>query len=469
MKSIKYIVILTLFLSINYIYGISYFPDINNHWASSYIKWAMNDADLFSEDYNGTFEPNQYMTRGEFINLLDKILHLQNMYDNKKVDKDNYFYSDLSKSDSGYESVISLINYINQYSTNGITFFDIYPSAQLNINQAITRYEAALLARAITTPPIQEIQGHTYKDVSPNIRRYTDIKEVIDNNIIGGYEDGTLKLHNKVTLAEAAVVGKKIYDDLEYIQKDYLKLLPIESNVEKEKFPLFQIINHGNNLSSEDKRFINAVTSLEYLYFVGYIPYEERHIYDTNPIDTLWELKDKDYYNVLGTNYYLLKWDKELVLERKIKLIREAMEHYLSMQDKNFEGVYSFFQVAREHYPSEDLVEIMESIFYEIENHKDATLIGVLLSELYYEENRYNDITFVYQHLLKTEENILTRVRIVTNYGYILCESSGYDEATKYLNNSWRDIKSHRQYAQNRREIDTMITSILKQLKIKNT
>lgn len=265
--------------------------------------------------------------------------------------------------------------------------------------------------------------------------------------------------------AENELLERKVYDDSKFDDNDDLKFLPIGSNMIKERFPLFKA-NDSNNQSYEDKQFINAIISLEYLSFVGYIPYEERHLYDLNPTDNLWELKNNKYHNIIGVNYYIIEWDRNLSVEKKVELLEEGMEYYLNLQDKNIEGIFNFIELAKAYYPAEDFLKIIENIFYELDNHNELTLVGALLSELYFEENRYDDVIVVYKHLLKNEENILTKVKILNNYGYILSKSKDDNMASPYLNDSWRDIVGNRQYPYYMIEIDRIIASALKQLKL---
>lgn len=458
---------LALIFCINYTYGIGYYSDVDNHWSREYIYWATNEFNLFNNYSDNSFKPDSFMSRGEYIYLLSNILQAQSMNSNKKINYLADIYTDVNEEHWDYESVTFLIAYINQYTNSNFNFYDIFPSSQLDLDKAITRYEAVLLARAITTPPVLETKEYIFKDLSVNTKYYHDIIELINNGIIGGYGDGTFRLNNNVTRGEAAVIGKRIYDDLKYLKTDYMKISPLGNLDKGIVLPLFEAKNNAVNMIPDDKIFINAITSLEYLSFIGYIPYEERHLYDLNPIDTLWDLKNKDYYNVIGINYYLLKWDKDMVLERRRELILEAIQHYSKITDKRLEGIYSFFEITKDYYKNEELIDIIENIYFNIEDEKESVATGILLSELYLEEKRLDDTILIYQELLSRVDDLDERMKIISNYIYLIYEKSGYNKAVDHCKSLLIDIREHKEYMAQKGEIEDVFTSILKQLKIK--
>ncbi|SES76405.1 S-layer homology domain-containing protein [Natronincola peptidivorans] len=466
MKNKIIIFLLTCVLLTSYSYGLDY-SDTKNHWGNDYIYWVSNEINALQGYHDGTFRPDEYVTRGEFISLINKIIHIQNKYNGTIIKKENDTYSDIALDYKRYANIFSLKEYIDNHSTTEIKFDEIFSGNIFNLGREITRYEAALLARAITTPPLVTNYISTYKDLPLNTKYYTEINELVQNNIIKGYNDNSLRLNNKITRAEASVLGRKIYDDLEYLRINQLKITSIKESISMLDSPLFQINDTDLEQTDLNQRFINAITSLEYLDFIGYIPYNEEHLYDISPLETLWELKNKDYYNVIGVNYYLLIWDKNLVLERKEELIIEAINHYYTIDSKEVNDLYLFLKIASKYISKDQFIEIAESVFYDTKNAEEKLHIGEILVLQYLEENKISEAIGIYENMLEIETDIITSAILVKNYAYLMYKNSDFNSAIHYMNASWSRLRTHKEYAAHNEEVDYIFTSFFKQLKMR--
>ena len=114
------------------------FKDTENHWANGAIN-AWSNYGVIS-GYNGNFDPDRQITRGEFAVVLDRLMKYGIQAENSFADLDNNFYTD-SILKLNYKGVMS--GYAGNVSPNGL----------------LTREEAAvMLCRAL------EIDGEKSSD-----------------------------------------------------------------------------------------------------------------------------------------------------------------------------------------------------------------------------------------------------------------------------------------------------------------
>lgn len=177
------------------------FIDIENHWARSYISYMAANG-YISGYSDGTFRPENSITRVEFLSLLLNCLHKKPAY----VSTYSTSWADTILEEASYQGIIN---------------FSEYPY-RLKPYELITRGEAAfLIARALNIPP----------DYSPVYFRDTDlvnsnpykpyIKAVYNQGIINGYPSGEFKPYDTITRAQAAVIFKKLCDSYLSPAKSY--------------------------------------------------------------------------------------------------------------------------------------------------------------------------------------------------------------------------------------------------------
>lgn len=180
------------------------FKDVSaNFWAYEYIQQMANDGILGGYS-DGTFLPDVPMTRGEFAKVLSTIQGL-----------------DLTNEDSIYSDVNGhwAKKYIVSVSDEmlGVSNTEFGPEA------VITR-EAAIAA-------IIESTGYDFSQIDVNglLNQFTDFFDTsvvfqpylacgVENNIIGGYEDNTIRPKSELTRAEAcALLYKGFYYEIDTI------------------------------------------------------------------------------------------------------------------------------------------------------------------------------------------------------------------------------------------------------------
>lgn len=163
--------------------------DIKGHWAENSIRHFIDNG--FVNGYaDGTFKPDDNITRAEFVKLINKVNNLN--YGSNKV------FSDTINHWSRHEVDVAYTNKI----ANGVGDDLFKPDNQ------ITRQEAATMIA-------------NYEKIGDNdfdkINRYSDgyqvsnwakssVEIAIEKGYLGGYSDNTLRPLNNLTRAEAVTM-----------------------------------------------------------------------------------------------------------------------------------------------------------------------------------------------------------------------------------------------------------------------
>jgi hypothetical protein len=166
--------------------------DIQGHWAENTIRqWLQNGLAKGYED--GTFRPNNNVTRAEFITLANRAFGLtQTAFVNyPDVHSSHWFHGEIAKAVAA--------GYINEY-----------PEGQpMHPNRPITRQEVATMLAKILQLDISGAAG-----TLSNLARFKDangietwrrpyINAIAANGFMSGYPDGTFKPANNITRAES--------------------------------------------------------------------------------------------------------------------------------------------------------------------------------------------------------------------------------------------------------------------------
>lgn len=165
------------------------FSDTSGHWAENEInKWA--DAGVLNGYTDGTFQPDNNITRAEMAKIIVTELNVQ-------LDPVENVFSDVASDAWYYDSVsrAAAAGYVNGY-TDG-TFHPGDP---------ITRQEAsAVLARAYNIGAGSGSLTFSDSDIIGDwAMEY--VSGLVEANIITGYEDGTFRPTANITRAEVVVM-----------------------------------------------------------------------------------------------------------------------------------------------------------------------------------------------------------------------------------------------------------------------
>lgn len=173
----------------------SRFNDLENAlWAVSYIEY-MAENNIMNGDGNGQFRPGDTITRAEFIKVLISALNLENAEVQNPV-----WFEDVPE-DAWYAG------YVKTGSGLGITN-GVAPTAFAPLQQVSRQDAAVMIVNAVKASGLQlhpENKEITFLD-NENISDYAKeaVLELVNADVISGYEDGTFLPQNALLRSETA-------------------------------------------------------------------------------------------------------------------------------------------------------------------------------------------------------------------------------------------------------------------------
>ncbi len=163
--------------------------DISNHWAKEIIeKWI--DSGLIGGYPDGTFKPNNSITRAEFMMLTNRAFNMAEEASNDFIDvpKNSWFFKEVAKALAA--------GYIGGYPDNTI-----------RPNNTISRQEVAVILLRLNNLKEDLAPADMFNDaiLIPEWSKGA-IGAAAAAGYMGGYPDGSFKPYNNITRAEAVVV-----------------------------------------------------------------------------------------------------------------------------------------------------------------------------------------------------------------------------------------------------------------------
>lgn len=433
-----------------------YFYDIYGHWAEDSIMWGSNTVKLLNGYEDGSFNPDGNISRAEYVSLLYRIAKNQGIIDDfeselKYLDLDNSFWA--------YDHISAVKSFIDN-KNNNVKFNDIFSEKLFYPNNKITREEATVLTYFFTLPPV-ELKDVSFSDIDFNYKYFNEIKSITNNSIITGYPDETFRPENNITRAEAVTIIKRLYSEIEYQKKSFIRDIKLIENFEDISYPYFgDYLNR--ELNKNDLLYKRAIETMEYISLVGVIPFEEKHLYDTNPMVTIEDLKKNNYENVIGVNYYLIN-NGSKVYNDKIKLANEAFLAYINgAQISNSEAniiFQEFYGIVENNDIILKALEVWENTASKEEIINNAIFMR---SKIYLVEGKEAEAAELYLNMNSFKPNI--RVMQLLNQSCILINSSKYDMAESLLREGWEQVKRLDGYIINKRNYDEQFIGALKEV-----
>ncbi len=401
-KFTKLLLLITIFsvLSIQPALAKTVYYDTYNHWAASDIDFASNTLKVFKGYGDFTFRPENNITRAEFITILAKTAYSQKQMN--EVYTSDMSYSDMSDKHWSYTFVISMFERLK--SNKDYSFYDIFKGTNFYPDRPITREESAALLAVFSKEAIYD--NHLiFKDVSTNNKYYKEIKRLFNTGIITGYEDGTFKGNNNITRAESAALIKRVYQDIKtsdrskYLNK--IEFMPIKGEDMYSYFGTYS----WNNATANDKKYIKAKDTLEYVSFGGYIFPEDAHLYDLNAVETMAALRSSGYYNVAGTNFYMITFGKYSEAE-KTKFADELLANIIARNDFKDSELMQIFTVVNKYNVKENLYMGALEKWYNLTSNNNAKANILFYRYTYYIKNNNKEMlkTLVYDDLKKAND-----------------------------------------------------------------
>lgn len=422
-RVISFIVLIFILISnTNIVTADIIYYDVYDHWAANEIYWATNDVMIFNGYDDWTFRPENSITRAEYIAILYRTAKLQNIItpnfinetkeslstntDGSNTKKENTLgYIDVDEASWAKDAIRVVGKYVNSLDEK-IKFQDIFPGDKFYPNQPITREEAAVVTSFFTSPPI-DMNNMVLTDIDSEYRYFESINKLVSNGIITGYEDKTFKPDRNITRAESATIIKRLYFDMEYLKGKYLQDIQLISDGDDEKYTLFGKYNY-DELTKEDIMYIKAKNTLEYIAFGGYIFPEDEHLYDPDPLETLKKLKESKYNNIIGLNYYLIKFG-DLTEEDKQQLLEEMIEDYLKREDiDDYEATQIFKECVEYNIDINKIFEGLDKWDEATDDVKVKANIRFLRYKAYLKNNRIDELLNLVTQEIESENNKVT-------------------------------------------------------------
>ncbi|MBD3919825.1 S-layer homology domain-containing protein [Paenibacillus sp. PR3] len=159
--------------------------DVAGHWAEQdFATWF--NKHLLNGYADGTFKPNQAITRAEFVVLLDRVFNL--------VDKSSVSFTDLKATDYSYQAFEKAV-------AAGI--IQGYSDGSVHPNSPISRKEAAvMLYRAFELAASTAATSLTDVASLPAWSKEA-VETLVNGGYVNGYPDGTFGGDKSITRAEA--------------------------------------------------------------------------------------------------------------------------------------------------------------------------------------------------------------------------------------------------------------------------
>ena len=411
-KKLLLLIIIFIVLSIKPALARTVFYDTFNHWAESDINFASNTINVFKGYGDFTFRPENDITRAEFITILSRTAYKYNLM--KEIYTGDLSYRDMSMKHWSYTFIISMNEYLK---TNKFTLQDIFPGSNFYPDRAITREESAALIAAFCKDAIYD-NPLRFSDVTTGNKYYNEIQRLCNSGILVGYEDNTFRGNTNITRAEAASLIKRIYLDIKTSTNDNyltkLEFMPIKGEEMYSYFGNYDL----STTNANDKKFIKAKDTLEYVAFGGYIFPEDSNLYDLNAVKTMESLHASGYFNVAGTNYYMIMFGS-YSSEDKSKFANEILTNIIARNDLNDAELMQIFTLVSKYDVSETLYMGALEKWNSLTSNDNSKANILFFRYAYYIKHDNKDIlrSLIYEDL-KKNNNIVSLLNISFNSNY---------------------------------------------------
>ena len=411
-KKLLLLIIIFIVLSIKPALARTVFYDTFNHWAESDINFASNTINVFKGYGDFTFRPENDITRAEFITILSRTAYKYNLM--KEIYTGDLSYRDMSMKHWSYTFIISMNEYLK---TNKFTLQDIFPGSNFYPDKAITREESAALIAAFCKDAIYD-NPLRFSDVTTGNKYYNEIQRLCNSGILVGYEDNTFRGNTNITRAEAASLIKRVYSDIKTSTNDNyltkLEFMPIKGEEMYSYFGNYDL----STTNANDKKFIKAKDTLEYVAFGGYIFPEDSNLYDLNAVKTMESLHASGYFNVAGTNYYMIMFGS-YSSEDKSKFANEILTNIIARNDLNDAELMQIFTLVSKYDVSETLYMGALEKWNSLTSNDNSKANILFFRYAYYIKHDNKDIlrSLIYEDL-KKNNNIVSLLNISFNSNY---------------------------------------------------
>ena len=172
------------------------FNDISDYWAAAYVDFLYN-ADITTGYSDGSFRPNQNISRAQFAVMLYRYL---------KLDENQYANVSLPFADLGGIPAYAIPAVKALYAEGVITGSEKNGQLYFNPGSSLTRAQAAAMIGR-TQAKGYALADLTFTD-SAQIPAYAAyyIRAMVGQGVINGYSDGSFKPHSNITRGQMAKI-----------------------------------------------------------------------------------------------------------------------------------------------------------------------------------------------------------------------------------------------------------------------
>ena len=172
------------------------FNDISDYWAADYVDFLYN-ADITTGYSDGSFRPNQNISRAQFAVMLYRYL---------KLDENQYANVSLPFADLGSIPAYAIPAVKALYAEGVITGSEKNGQLYFNPGSSLTRAQAAAMIGRT------QAKGYALADLTftdsvqiPTYAAYY-IRAMVGQGVINGYSDGSFKPHSNITRGQMAKI-----------------------------------------------------------------------------------------------------------------------------------------------------------------------------------------------------------------------------------------------------------------------
>jgi len=215
----KKLLIITAMLCIFFTSASDAFSDLpSNHWAYDVVNEMVDNGAMVGYP-DGTFKPENLVTRAEFAAMLVKTLKI-------KESGNAIVFKDVEGVHWGEEYIELASPFLTGYITNGEYYF--------KPNEAALREDAAVAlvkAKGFVKGDVKILNRFNDKeDISENLAEY--VASAVEQGLMSGYPEGDFRPKQSLTRAEIAALFNKIYKaEKEYNEEEKI----VVDDLEKEQ------------------------------------------------------------------------------------------------------------------------------------------------------------------------------------------------------------------------------------------
>ncbi|MGE5702033.1 MAG: S-layer homology domain-containing protein, partial [Clostridia bacterium] len=419
------------------------FSDIENHPAERAIISGYQNGLFYGGKGTAKFEPDRYMTRSEFLLLIDRV-YLQNEQQlfpllllsehdelglGEGFEEPHLPYLDVDRMTAIYQPILRMeIAFNKMFGPNALE--QVFPGTYFLPNQPISKKEASQLLSFFDSTADGKVQAAEIQPSAWLAEEKTD----------------------KVKRGEAAVLAQKLLSYLE--AEPILPLLdpgetkyPLVPEI-KEIFPLFGTFTDQPN--ADEANYLDAVEQIR--------SYEE----DGNQFDVLQKLVASNFYNQIGLHYYL-SWNPHVSLQENMEEGFAAIDAYFAdkvVQPQTLQLLAANVYDLALKLESED-PKIYEKTFTRLRTYESKMkplseewqTVAIYVGAMEAKSGRVQDAIDLYSKFVQNDQALLNGV-------YYLISLGKLDEAQQLLQTSAETVSG-----KNQRHA-TLVASIRQELAI---